>query len=476
MNCQSNAFGVRSWFIQRIAGGVFLTVACCRVMASAGDPRIITLAEAVNTALERNGSVVSADEDVESANRSIRDARSAFHPQLTPTVFGSLGQTNVRNQSYGVNMSQRLGSGTELRATVGAITAQNQFGRFYSTETTLLISQPLLRRSSDPAFQVDVAESRLRSAERQRAATRQRTVIDVATSYFRIATGKQLLDAATKTLEHARLLLDISQAKLTVGKVSRLDVLRAQQLAGSAELRLVAARANLEDAKDQLRTLLRLPDAEAFDVSIPAMPAPNDTVTEDSAIAAAYANRGEVKDAQEAIALSRHTLAFAGKQLLPQLDLDFGVSRVGAAATLKSALAGDGFRPVTFVSASWPLDRTARQSALQAAATEVNRRSRDLDDVKRRVRQEARRMVRQYQSALAEYGIASSSVLLADAEVDLARTRFDRGLSNNLDLVNAELGLLTAHAQQIELAASVGISRLQLRAATGLLDFKRDVE
>ena len=70
---------------------------------------------------------------------------------------------------------------------------------------------------------------------------------------------------------------------------------------------------------------------------------------------------------------------------------------------------------------------------------------------------------------------AEVSVDFAEREVELANLRFQRGLSNNLDVVNAQAALLNATTRRLGVLADLALSRLTLRATLGTLDARRDV-
>ena len=57
----------------------------------------------------------------------------------------------------------------------------------------------------------------------------------------------------------------------------------------------------------------------------------------------------------------------------------------------------------------------------------------------------------------------------------VAQLRYERGLSNNLDVVSAETSLLNAESRRILALAESAISRLSLRATLGNLDPQRDL-
>ena len=121
--------------------------------ASAQSASTLTLADAVNEALVKNDRIVNQSDTTAQADLSVRLARSAFHPKVTPNVFGSFGRTDISSQTYRVDVSEKLTTGTEVRLSVGtasqlipgAFPERSPDVLFYSADTTLTVSQPLLR-------------------------------------------------------------------------------------------------------------------------------------------------------------------------------------------------------------------------------------------------------------------------------------------------------------------------------------------
>src|SRR5262249_14682679 len=142
-------------------------------------------------------------------------ARNYFQPKVVPNITGSFGQTDVSNQTYRLDLSQRFTSGTELRAGVGASTAQIPSPtatpgqgdiRFYNTDTTLSINQPLLKGFGPAVTRraLTSAEARETDAGRQREMTEQSVAVDVATAYYRVVAQEALVDVARKSLDRSR--------------------------------------------------------------------------------------------------------------------------------------------------------------------------------------------------------------------------------------------------------------------------------
>ena len=437
---------------------------------------LLSLAEAVHLALANNERVLSSRQGIDQARLAVDVAESAFGTKLTPNVLGSFGQSDVRNQTYGVGASRRFTTGTEVRMDVGAATFRNQLGNFYAADTTLLVTQSLLRGFGPTVGRrpVERADYLVGSAERQHALTEQQLGTEVAGVYYRLIAQRELIVAAQTALQNAERLLEASEAKLQANLVSQLDVFRARQLVAEASGQVFDVEGSVEDLRDQLRFLIAREADYDFRVAEEIDTRP-DTVAPQEAVELALANRIELRDAQAAVDEAEREVRLARHQMLPQFDVSLALTRRETAESLREAFGRDRFEPVTFFSVSTPLDRTAESANLQTAVMERNRRARDRDALRRRIAQEARRAVRLQQRLANRLRTAEVSVEFAEREVDLATLRFQRGLSNNLDVVNAQANLLSTTSRRLAVLADLAVARLDLQATLGTLDVRRDV-
>ena len=457
--------------------GFALLVLAAPVTLTAQQPApLLSLAEAVRLALANNERVLSSRESIDQARLSVNLAESAFGTKITPNVLGSFGQSDVRNQTYGVGASRRFTTGTEVRMDVGAATFRNQLGNFYAADTTLLVSQSLLRGFGPTVGRrpLERADYQVASAERQYLLTEQQLAIEVAGIYYRLIAQRELAVAAGTALENAEGLLAASEAKLRANLVSQLDVFRARQLVAEASGQLFDVEGSIEDLKDQLRFLIARDIDYDFRVA-PAITAGPESVTAPAAVELALQNRIELRDADAAVDDADREVGFARNQLLPQFDVSVALTRRETADTFRDAFGLNRFEPVTFFSVSTPLDRTPELTGLRTGVIERNRRVRARDTLRRRIAQEARRAVRLQQRLANRLASAEVSVEFAEQEAELATLRFQRGLSNNLDVVNAQANLLNATSRRLGVLADLAVSRLDLRATLGTLDVRRDV-
>ena len=445
------------------------------LLASSQDaaPPVLTLADAVRSALQNHHRVGDAAAAVEEARLAREVAHSAFRPKIVPTLLGAMGGADsISNQRYGLDILQRFAGGTELQASVGTASSRNQLGTFYYSDTTFSISHPVIGGRQDPARAAsNAAGRRVDDAVVQQATVARQVAVDAAAAYYALIAQQQVVAVAEKSLDRARRLLEVSEAKLAIGTVSQLDTLRAQQLAREAESRLLDARAAADDAADDLRLATGRSPGDVFTVDAritSVAPAFGETVDPRAALAhhpALVTARAEIAAAQDAVTVAR-------RPLVPRVDLKLAFTRRVTASSFPSSFGTDGFRVVPFIGVSAPLDTSS--ASRDAAVLTLERRKRELSALERQVEIDVRRAVRQQERLRRSLHEADAAVAFALQHVDVAQVRFERGLSNNLDLVSAEADLLAAESRRIATRAALLVAVLKLKAAVGTLDLAHD--
>ena len=448
--------------------------------------RVVTLANAVDEALARNDRVINQRDTTQQAELGLQLARNAFQPKVVPNILGSFGQTNVTSQTYRVDLAQRFTTGTEVRLGVGTATAQipGQVGgleddiRFYNADTTLTLSQPLLKGFGPGVARRSLTSAELRraDADRQHTLTEQQVAIDVVAAYYRVVAQQAFVGVARQSLDRARKLRDASEAKLDAGLVSQLDVLRAQQLVATAEMQLFDAQSTIEDAREQLLFLMGRASGESFDV-VPTIPVPSQTpIDVQNAVDIALANRLDLKSRLAETEDADRYLRFARNQLLPQVDVNLALTRRRTTDTFSRSFGVDGFQFATFFTIAMPIDRTAQLVDFQNAVINRDRRKREITTIQRQIADDVRKAVRDRDRLLRNVIAANTSATIARSEVEVAQLRYERGLSNNLDVVTAESGLLAAESRHIQALADAAVGRLRLRALLGVFNPRLDLD
>jgi len=472
--------------LRELCGLCVLVLTTTTLRVTAQSPPLLTLEHAVSEALAKNERLLNQHDNIEQSALGVRLARNTFQPKVVPNVLGSFGQTDINSQNYRVDVTQKFTTGTEVRFGVGTSTSQipglpGVSGpddiHFYNADTTLTLSQPLLRGFGPSVARRSLTSAELRraDADRQQTLTEQQVALEVASAYYRVVAQQAIVEVAKKSLDRSRKLRDGSEAKLDAGLVSQLDVLRAQQLVSQAEIQLFDAQSGADDARDRLMFAMGHPAGEPFLVHSD-IPRTSDAVDAEDAVGMAVANRLDLKSLAASGADADHQVRYARNQLLPQVDVNFAFTRRETAETFRRSFGADRFRFATFFNISTPVDRTPQIVDYQNALIDRDRRKRDAATLQRRIADDVKRAIRERDRLERTLVAADTSVEIGRKEVEVAQLRYERGLSNNLDVVTAESNLLTAESRRIATLADSAVARLSLRAMLGILDPRADVK
>ena len=282
-----------------------------------------------------------------------------------------------------------------------------------------------------------------------------------------------------QSLKRSQSLREASDARLKVGLASKLDVFRAElqavadpgragALGGGARVGAGAASASSS----------ALPPADPVEPEAagPARDARPELEPLEVLVARALENRLELQEARDQVEDARRTASLAKQNLLPQLDLNLGLtqSRRRPAFGDASSAARHARQPVRSArpipssaratrperrspsSTSPPRERTLRQRELDVEAEVRTRRARAGAHPQERRAPEARRST------------------FAEQQRRLATLRYQRGLASNFDVVDAEGSLVVARSALVGLLTSYQVARSSSCAPTGTLDVDKE--
>jgi outer membrane protein TolC len=349
--------------------------------------------------------------------------------------------------------------------------------RFYHADTTVAITQPLLK-----GFGRDVAQRGVRHAEqashdarRQFHRAEQMLAVDVAAAYYRLVAQASLFEAGLKSLERSRTLVAATEARLAAGLVSQLDVLRVRQVLAQAELQLSDVETAVDDARGALAVAIGRSADAIFDVDR-RIPRPAGAVRADEAVSLAFRHRPDLVGLSTRAAEADRTARIARNQLLPQVDINLLISRRETAGSLAASFREGRFQLATFFTISMPVDRTPQTVELQRALIDRGRRERLLEDERRRIGDDINRAIRERDRLERMLDVAASAVSIAEQELEVARLRQDRGLSSALDVLGAEGNLLAAESRRLSVMADTAVAAIRFQALLGVLDPRTDFD
>jgi outer membrane protein len=429
---------------------------------------------AVRLALEQNFALLDSSAAV-TASRWQRSAASGeFLPQVVPLFSRGDGRT-----LFGLDVSQRLPwTGGTLVATGRYVSQPDPaagveplFPR--TTDLRLLLSQPLLRGAGPNATYFDLTNAKRAVAMQERTfeLARQRLAVQVASAFYSVIAQRQLFEVADQSLQRTESLLDASDARLKVGMASKLDVFRAELQAAQAREGMIRTTAALETALEQFRGILALPPDNPVEPEGVVLEPPEEEEEEpvEMLVRQALEHRLELKEARDRVSDARRASSLARQNLLPQVDLNLGVTQLGFGRTFGGAFGMRDRQIEFFISASYPFRQTTQKAnrAVSEISVQVSERAvaQIVLEIEREVHLAARDLDRIRQSVVVQL----QSVGVAGQQRRLAVLRYQRGLASNFDVVDAESNYVVARSALVSLLTSYAVARLELRRATGTL-------
>jgi outer membrane protein len=445
-----------------------------------GTPTI-PLAQAVATALERNFTVLNSADAVVTSRLREGVTRAQFYPKVTPRY-----QRSADDSVFGLDATQKLPwtGGSVTAAALMSSTFDGAIGPVVSpfprtSDLRLVLTQPLLRGFGPNAAFYDLRVSRRtrEGQERQYELGRQRLAVDVTRSYYQVIQQRQLLAVARQSLDRSETLRRASTARLEVGLVSKLDVYRAELQASQAQESMVRAEASLDSELERFRTLLGLSPSDPLQPEALVLPenvAADDIEPVEVLTQRALENRLDLLETRDEVGDARRTSSLAKQNLLPQLDLNLGVTQFGNGTTYGNAFHSADRRVNVYFSTSYPLERSNEAASKAVAELDVTSRERTLRQRQLDVETEVRSAVRELQRIRKSIELQRKGVEVAEAQRRLATLRYQRGLASNFDVVDAEGSLVVARSALVGLLTSYQVAKVDLQRVIGTLAVDKD--
>jgi outer membrane protein len=409
-------------------------VICIGLLAVAMSAQeTLSLDDALRLALQNNGVARAALAETDAADARLAAARANLYPSID--LSSSTTRTRIEGGGAIADTTQR----------------QNGFG----LEWLLLDNgqrELRIRQSS-------------RTAEATRQSTREtlrRVLFQTARAYYEVLRRKELLQVADTAVRRAETLLEVAKAQAEVGAAPQKDVLQAEADLANARVQQIQARNALRLAETDLKRLIGwdaqkpLPALTAPD----APPSPDPTLSVEQLWQRARLQRPDLRDAELRLQISRLGLDAARLNSLLRLQISArGFREYEPNSRTQGSLS---------IVASYPL--------FDGGLTRANLREAEasLQSAQFRLQQAERDAYAEVESALLSLREASERLEASKIAVAAAQRNFDaaqeslrEGVGTIVEVLTAQLALITAETNLVQATYDAAVAELQLRVATG---------
>ena len=321
-----------------------------------------------------------------------------------------------------------------------------------------ILNWELIQRERGAADNVSAAQFNYKNA-------RELVVLAAGNEYLLTIAASARVDAAQAQVDTSHALYNKAHDQQTAGTIPAIDALRAQVELQMRQQQLIGARNSYAKQKLLLAKTIGLPPGQEFNLTEKAPYAPLQPMSIESALDQAYAQRPDYLAAMQQVRSAQKFRHAATAEHLPNLSLNgdygaaginvgqsHGVFDVGATLTIPIFAGG-----------------RAKSDELKAEAT-LRQSQQQLDSLRTQIDYDVRAALLDLESAAEEVRVAQSVLDLANQTLDQARDRFSAGVSDNLEVVQAQDAVASANENYIAALYAHNVAKVSLARAIGFAE------
>ncbi|MBV6434528.1 MAG: hypothetical protein IANPNBLG_04781 [Bryobacteraceae bacterium] len=415
---------------------------------ASGEELALPLAEAIERGLKANLGLVLTDQGAAAARGARRVSLSRLLPAVS--VQGSETSEQLNLAAFG------------LKPAPGMPAVVGPFGVF---DFRGVVSQTILNlRNMENAR---AGTESVKAAEFQVKDARDAVTLVVAALYLQAQAGASRIEAVKAQVAGSQALYEQAVDFKKAGTVPAIDVLRARVELQTQQQRLIAARNAYAKQKLQLGRAIGLPDGQAIRLTDAMPDTPAQAMEFEEALRLAYAERMDYQSQAAKVRAAERSLKAASAGRYPTVDFngDYGV--MGS-----SVVSSHGVYTAS-VGVKIPVFQGRRvQGEVEQAAAALEREKAQLADLRGRIAYEIRAAMLDVKAAADQVEVSRSSVDLARQQETQARDRFAAGVTNNLEVVQAQEALAGANENYISSLLGYNIAKASLARAMGGVETK----
>jgi len=450
---------------------------CYDEYTATGIPLELNVENALNIALSTQRRLGSALNSVVQSEINLEMAETEFDFRFIPK--GDAGYVGGGRAGAGptvgagIEIFKKFTSGTRISVFPSVMKAAHNFQSNIKT----VFTQPLFRGFGEEynLSPIRGAQYNNRSSLRALYLAQVRLMLQTVQGLYDVTRHESMVGLEKESLQRIKKFCAATRIKEKLGLCEGLDVYRAEIELKRAEDSLNSAEERLQDAKDILRDTLALPLDLDIEVNVP-LDFQLVVISPDQAVAMALSNRIEIDQADDHVAECRRMQYMAKSNLMPEVNvvLDYTSQSRDEAFTRiwtyrRESNWGIGFQTAT----EWGLKR--EHAAYDQSILTTAEAQRNADQARDTVILDVKRTLRLLVRSQEKIATQQTQIENSFKEFHLARVKFEHGLANNFDLIQAEKNLRSAQTGLVAAIIDHKIGQFKLLSSLGMLADKPEV-
>jgi outer membrane protein TolC len=413
----------------------------------------IDFSEAINRGLRNNLGLLLANDATETA----RGERWKELSDLLPNISGRVME-NAQTESLSALGFNKLfpvlspgGTGGNLPRLVPAF---NYFDARVTWNQSIFSFKDIEKERA--------ASERVKAARFTYKDAREFVVLAVGNAYLQAIATAARVETAEAQLKNAQALFDKATDLQKAGLAPAIDTLRSQVERQTRDQQLILARNDLAKQKLGLARIIGLPPGQEFKLTEKAPYQALNALPLDAYLQHAYASRADYQAALAQVHAAELSRRSASAGHLPTLDMNANLGDIGVTPGNSNGTwqVTGGINIPIFAGGKTHSDVLEADSKLKQAQSQ-------LGDIRGRIDYEVRTSLLDLNAAAEQVEVARSSVDLADQALVQSQDRFTAGVTDNLEVVQAQETVASAHESYIQSLYFHNLSKVELAHAIG---------
>lgn len=420
---------------------------------------ILTLKQAINSAVERNTNVVKLENQIEGQQSTV----TAKYGSLFPTL--SFNTNWTRTNQVGTYYINGVSIGTRNETT-------NYYGLSLRSDITIF-------NGFSNYEQIDVARMTERNLYTQMLKAKQDIVLSVLNNYITVLKNDQIVKINIANLEDSRAQLDKIKMFVEAGKKTQSDVYRQDVQVAQNELAVEQAKNNLDKSIADLVYSARLPQDKMYTVDTTAFNprVSNETleayVTQidniEPLVNNALKNRYDYRSSMQSLAIYEANLGIARNSLIFPTLTGFGSYSLSGTEIQKI----NDSRVFTIgLNLSYPLFQGFNtENQRELALVNYKSASEDVKQVKDQIALDIKKAVLDLKSLLKQIEITDRNIKSAELDKFSAEESYRVGIGTVLDIQTATINYNNLQINKSNLIYNFLLAQKQLDYYQGILKY-----
>jgi len=444
----------------RAAAMILAALAACAVPAAAqyttgtqtgsvptgsatNDVLHLTLRDAIHRALAYNLGAIETGEDARTARGQRLIALSALLPHVSAEGSENVAQTDLATLGLKVPGFPHV-IGPYSYSSIGVNASETLFS-FASIEHLRAA------HSAEEAAQLNYQD------------TLDAITLTVGNAYLEAIADQSRIVAQEAQVQNAKALYEQAEDEMQAGTAPRIDVTRTAVELHTEEYNLSVARNNFAIAKLALARAIGLPLGQQFDLTDTLPYADLESLGLDSALSMADQSRSDLRAALDAEKAAAQALSAAKGERWPSLAVNGNYGDVGQ--TFDHSHGTFNFQ----AGVSVPLFTGGRiKGEITEAQASLRQRRSEAENLRGQIDYDVRTAFLNLNAAREQVAVAKQNVSLANENLARSKDRFASGVTDSVEVVQAEQALASADDQYISSLYSHNFAKLSLARALGV--------